>query len=222
MNRERNYQTRSHSGETDLHFQMSIKLNSQGHCQLWNSSSPFHLILFQFFRGSLTECKKNKCVFKPVNGQHANFHELSSLEGFIAEAKKNISAENNEIGFFAISLLMKDHSMQIKKAEFFFKSVIFLNNSLIALFHFPPLFKFWLFFLSPPTSFKHELYGLTSSFTRLIMKTKYVCHGLISLHVNFHDNRTKWTVTSNIKFCRWGGGKRKKSPNFLFLSSFYV
>ena len=63
----------------------------------------------------------------------------------------------------------------------------------------------------PPTSLKHEFYGLTSGFTRLIMKIKYVCHGLISLHVSFHDNRTEWTVTSNIKICRWGG-VRKKSP----------
>ena len=51
------------------------------------------------------------------------------------------------------------------------------------------------------------------------MKTKYVCHGLISLHGNFHDNRTKWTVISNIKICRWGGGggggkgKRAESNN---------
>ena len=42
------------------------------------------------------------------------------------------------------------------------------------------------------------------------MKIKYVCHGLISLHFNFHDNRTKWTLTSNIKICRWGGGKEKE------------
>ena len=58
----------------------------------------------------------------------------------------------------------------------------------------------------PPTSLKHELYGLTSGFTRLIMKTKYVWHGLISLHVNFHENHTKWTVISYVKICRWGGG----------------
>ena len=47
------------------------------------------------------------------------------------------------------------------------------------------------------------------------MKTKYVCHGLISLHVNFHDNRKKRTVTSNIKIYRWGGGGgggKKKEP----------
>ena len=50
---------------------------------------------------------------------------------------------------------------------------------------------FGSFSFPPPTSLKHELYGLTSGFTRFIMMTKYVCHGLISLHVNFHDNRTK-------------------------------
>ena len=41
------------------------------------------------------------------------------------------------------------------------------------------------------------------------MKTKNVCQGLISLHVNFYDNRTKLTGTSNLKNCRWGGGKEK-------------
>ena len=75
--------------------------------------------------------------------------------------------------------------------------------------------KLWLFFLpTPPTSLKHEFYGLTSGFTRLIIKTIYPCYGLISLHVNFHDNQTKWTVFSNIKICRWGGG-RKKSRTFV-------
>ena len=52
------------------------------------------------------------------------------------------------------------------------------------------------------------------------MKTKYVCHGLISLHVNFRDNRTKRTVTSNIKFCRWG--KKKKSQLFNVDAIFYA
>ena len=41
-----------------------------------------------------------------------------------------------------------------------------------------------------PTSHEHQFYGLTSGFTRLIMTTKYVCHGLIYLHANFQDNRT--------------------------------
>ena len=65
-----------------------------------------------------------------------------------------------------------------------------------------------------PTSLKLELYGLTSDFTRLIMKTKYVCHGLISLHYNFHDNWTTRTVASNIKNCRWG--EKGKEPNDQF------
>ena len=64
----------------------------------------------------------------------------------------------------------------------------------------------------PPTSRKHEFYSLTSSFRRLILNTKYVCYGLISLHVNFHDNRTKWTVISNWKICRWG--EKEKEPFF--------
>ena len=44
------------------------------------------------------------------------------------------------------------------------------------------------------------------------MKTKYVFHGIINLHVNFHDNQKKRTVTSIIKICRWGGkGKEPKT-----------
>ena len=48
-----------------------------------------------------------------------------------------------------------------------------------------------LFPFPPPTSLKHEFYGLTSGFTRIIMKIINACYGLVSLHVNFHDNRTK-------------------------------
>ena len=47
------------------------------------------------------------------------------------------------------------------------------------------------------------------------MRTIYACYGLISLHVNFHDNRTKWTVFSNIKICRWGGGGGEGKRAFL-------
>ena len=43
------------------------------------------------------------------------------------------------------------------------------------------------------------------------MKTKYVFHGLICLHVNFHDNRTMRTVILITKNCRWGGGKEKRA-----------
>ena len=40
-------------------------------------------------------------------------------------------------------------------------------------------------------------------------------HGLISLRVNFHDNRTRWTVFWIVKICRWGGGEEKEPGNFL-------
>ena len=43
----------------------------------------------------------------------------------------------------------------------------------------------------PPTPLKHEVCGLASGFTRLIMKNKYVRDGLLSPHVKFHDNWTK-------------------------------
>ena len=46
----------------------------------------------------------------------------------------------------------------------------------------------------------------------------YACYGLISLHVNSHDNRTKWTVFSNTKIFRWG--EKEKEPNFLTLYHF--
>ena len=45
-------------------------------------------------------------------------------------------------------------------------------------------------FSSPPTSHDLHYISLTSGFTRLSMKTKYVCRGPISLYVNFHSNRT--------------------------------
>ena len=70
----------------------------------------------------------------------------------------------------------------------------------------------------PPHSLNYEFYGLTSGFTRLTMKAKYVCYGLVSLHVIVHDNRTKWTVNSSIKICRWGvKGKRVKFWKILFM-----
>ena len=68
-----------------------------------------------------------------------------------------------------------------------------------------------LFILFPPTSRQFQLISVTSGFTRLIMKTKYVCRGLISLYVNFHNNRTMWSTNLHVKICRWGG-VRKKSP----------
>ena len=38
------------------------------------------------------------------------------------------------------------------------------------------------------------------------MKTKYVCRGLISLYVNFYNNRTMWSTNLHEKICRWWGG----------------
>ena len=46
------------------------------------------------------------------------------------------------------------------------------------------------------------------------METKYVCRGRISLYVNFHNNRTMWSTNLHVKIFRWGGGGRKKSPDF--------
>ena len=61
----------------------------------------------------------------------------------------------------------------------------------------------------PPTSDELQFFSVTSGFTRLIMKTKYVCHGLISLYDNFHNNRTMWSTNLLVKICRWEGkGKR--------------
>ena len=70
-----------------------------------------------------------------------------------------------------------------------------------------------LFFLPPPpTSHKLQYISVTSGFTRLSMRIKYVCRVLISLYVNFHNNRTMWSTNLHVKFCRWGGGKEKE-PN---------
>ena len=55
----------------------------------------------------------------------------------------------------------------------------------------------------PPTSHEHQFYGVTSSFTRLIMKTKYV-----SPHANFHNDRTMRTVTLLEKIA--SGGKENE------------
>ena len=41
------------------------------------------------------------------------------------------------------------------------------------------------------------------------MKIKYVCGGLISLYVNFHNNRTMWSTSLHVKICRCR--ERKKS-----------
>ena len=52
------------------------------------------------------------------------------------------------------------------------------------------------------------------------MKTKYVCRGLISLYVNFHNNWTMWSTNLHVKIRRWGGGERKKSRSLYFILRF--
>ena len=70
----------------------------------------------------------------------------------------------------------------------------------------------------PPPSTSHELQyiSVTGGFTRLSMKTKYVCRGLISLYVNFHNNRTMWTTNLHVKSCRWG--EKEKEPKLASVS----
>ena len=86
---------------------------------------------------------------------------------------------------------------------------LFTMNSLftmlicqMALFPFPP----------PHTNINSM--GLRSDFTRLIMKIKYVSHGLNSLQIIFHDNRKIWTVLWFIINCRRGRGKEKEPAKF--------
>ena len=99
----------------------------------------------------------------------------------------------------------------VKKSKLFRQQNFVLNNSteiVLALFPFPP------------TSDELQFFSVTSGFTRLIMKTNYVCHGLISLYVNFHNNRTMWSANLLVKICRWG--EKGKEPLFLdkFCSKF--
>ena len=44
----------------------------------------------------------------------------------------------------------------------------------------------------------------------LIMNSNYVCHGLISPHVNFHNTRLVVTVILIVKICRWGEKEKSK------------
>ena len=48
------------------------------------------------------------------------------------------------------------------------------------------------------------------------MKSKFVCRGLISLYVNFHNNRTMWSTNFYVKTCRWG--EKEKEPTRLFVN----
>ena len=54
------------------------------------------------------------------------------------------------------------------------------------------------------------------------MKTKYVHHGLVSLHVNFHNNRTIGTVILIKKICRWAWGRKKEPEQMIRLVLSYA
>ena len=105
------------------------------------------------------------CMYIFITIRQCGQHIYMLKESRWGEKEKEPTFVNKDNGYYASSTECSNHSLEIKK------------NS--ALFSFPP------------TSLKHEFYGLTSGFTRLIIETRYVYHGLISLHANFHDNRTK-------------------------------
>ena len=73
-------------------------------------------------------------------------------------------------------------------------------------------------FLYPPTSPELQYISVTSGFKRMSMETKYVCRGLISLYVSFHNNRTMCSTKLHVRICRvgGGGGRRKKSRALLY------
>ena len=50
--------------------------------------------------------------------------------------------------------------------------------------------NFLALFPFPRTSHKYRFYGVTNGFTRLSMKTKYVCQGLNSPYAKFDNNLT--------------------------------
>ena len=69
-------------------------------------------------------------------------------------------------------------------------------------------------FCFSPTLHELQYISVTSGFTRFSMKTKNVSRGLISLYVNFHNNRTMSSTNLHVKSCRWGGGKRAKKSYY--------
>ena len=71
-----------------------------------------------------------------------------------------------------------------------------------------------------PTSHDQQFYGVTSGFTRLGLKTKHVCHGLVSPHASFHNNWITRTKILFVKFCRWGD--KEKEPGQDLLSHFFT
>ena len=145
-----------------------------------------------------------------------NLNKICNLYFFqVCSIKRTLRSIVNVISWFCISVSfffsLEGFVFSVKKSKLFRQQNFVLNNSteiVLALFPFPP------------TSGELQFFSVTSGFTMLIMKTKYVCHGLISLYVNFHNNRTMWSENLLVKICRWG--EKGKEPLFLdkFCSKF--
>ena len=71
-----------------------------------------------------------------------------------------------------------------------------------------------------PTSYELQYISVTSGFTRLSMTTKYVYRGLISLYVNFPNNRTMPSINLYVKNCRWGE-KEEEPRNHIIIKNFF-
>ena len=54
---------------------------------------------------------------------------------------------------------------------------------------------------------KQKYYGSSSGFTRLSMKIKYGCHGLIKRHASFYTNKTMCIEKLLVKIGSWGERK---------------
>ena len=101
---------------------------------------------------------------------------------------------------FSVTLFFPQDGQNCRSITF-----LFLNS----------IFALRLFFLFPPPH-TSSFFSVTSGFTRLSMKTKYICRGLIGLYVNFHNTPIKWSTNLHVKIRRWGGGKKEKEPALLF------
>ena len=143
-----------------------------------------------------------------------NYKELEKVQPL--KNKIDLNFELDQLKFFCDFSKKRytfSHFLQIclKKSNFFK-----LQNLLAFFFHRSFISKIGSFsFPNPPTSHELQYISVTSGFTRLSMKTKFVCRGLISLYVNFHENWTMWSTNLLVKICRWGGGGRKKSPKII-------
>ena len=73
----------------------------------------------------------------------------------------------------ALSFMLRNLRVQLKKAR---------SNAVI---------NIVVSFSFSPTSQKYQFHSVTSGFTRLSMKAKYVYHSLISLYAQFDINPTK-------------------------------